>query len=286
MAICKWLKCALFCLWLVMLVLGGCAPQVREPLRVCPGKDSASEALQYLTQNPQKITPLKVNGICRLQYYDPDGKRHRENIPVIIWFNPPSQIRLQGDVAFNPKGIVVGSNEKEFWMAFKPKELGNSYYWGRWDRQDKGNVFRFDPELLLEAFGVITFDSDENWSLSNQGPFDILTREDAKGGINKKIYVDSCSYRIRKIEYPDANGRIAFLVEQKYNKDSSVPELIEVSYRNDDGTEDSLKITLKHTKSMVFTERKRHLYFGRPRPRGFKNIYEIINGEITSNNSN
>jgi len=112
------------------VILGGCAPQIQKPVRLCPGAESAIDSLSLLRLRSENTVPLKANGQCLLQYYDEDKKYKEENFPVKLWVNPPAEIYMQGDVAFDAKGVVLGSNEDEFWLSMKPK--ASTYVWGQW----------------------------------------------------------------------------------------------------------------------------------------------------------
>ena len=261
-----------------ILFFAGCTSRMQKPMRLCLGAESVSGSLSLLRLHSENVIPLKVNGRCRLQYYDDEGKKHNENFPVKFWFNPPDQIRLQGDVAFNPKGIVVGSNENEFWLSIKPKEI-SSYWWGRWTERSCFEQLLISPELLLEALGIVKINDEKNWSLSNEGAFDILTKRDEQDRIIKKIYVYSCNYTVVKTEYFDKNAEIIAVTElDKYkemSKNFLVPSVIKITTRIDDSTEASFRISLKSIKPTSFTEKSRNIFFTRPEPRGFEHIYKI-----------
>ena len=51
------------------------------------------------------------------------------------------------------KAVILGSNEEEFWLALRPKEI-SSYYIGRWQdvRDFEGLVM--SPRVVLEAVGI------------------------------------------------------------------------------------------------------------------------------------
>lgn len=266
-----------------ILILTGCAPQARRPLRICPGAESAGEALSVLRIQSQNTVPLKANGKCLAQFYA-DGKRHKENFPIKLWFNPPTHIRLHGDVAFNARGIDLGSNESEFWLAMKPKEIGNGYFWGRWDDGAGFGELKISPKILLEAVGIIEVDDRENWSLSKEGVFDVLTKRGKAGSIIKKIYIYNCDRRVRKIEYFGDNEQIAVILELDEYRDIykgvSVPRVIKAVSFNSDGTEDSFRITLDSIRQQDFSEKLCKALFTRPEPKGFKHIYRIIDDQV------
>lgn len=268
---------------LPVILFAGCAARKVESLRICPGKKSIAESLFSLSSNSEGAASLKANGRCLAQIYV-DGKLHKEDFAIKLWINPPVELYLQGDVAFDPKGIVIGSNEDEFWLAMKPKEIGNSYYWGKWSEQDGFGKLKIAPSLLLEALGLSEISDEGTLSLSNEGSFDILTKYNEQGAKSKKIYVDCCDYRVRKIEYLDANGKAVIVTEpDKYKKVSEgffVPAIIKIINRAHDGTEESLKISLNSIKQQDFSAKLRKALFSRPEPRSFRHIFRIIDGKM------
>jgi hypothetical protein len=265
-----------------ILILGGCAAQIQKPVRVCPGKESIAESLSSLRLQLENAVPLKANGQCLLQYYAEDRKAKKENFPVKLWVNPPVEIYMQGDVAFDPKGIVLGSNEDEFWLAVRLKEV-SGYWWGRWSEESRPEKLMISPRLVLEALGIAAVGDIESWSLSNEGAFDVLTKQE--GGIKtQKIYINNCDYLVRRIEYFGDDGRATVVTEldkyKKISKDFSVPSVIKIINRTDSNKEDSVQITLSSVKPANFTDKQRKHLFIRPEPQGFKHIYKIVDGSI------
>lgn len=265
----------------VILVLAGCAPQMKKPRRVCPGAKSVAESLRNLQTQRQKAVSLKANGQCLVQFYA-EGKPHKERFPVKVWVNPPAQIRLHGDVAFNPRGIDLGSNEHEFWLAMKPKEI-SAYWWGRWAEAGSLSALKINPETLLDALGIAEVGDRDGWSLSNEGAFDILTKRNSDNKITKKIYIYNCDYRIAKIKYFNANGKAVVVTELEYKqgfKGFSVPDVITIVTHSEDDKEYSFRITLKSVKAYNFTRKKQDIFFTSPGPKGFEHIFRIIDGEM------
>ena len=269
--------------FVAVIILNSCAPQIRKPVPVYLVKRSTAEALSILRSRSQNVPSLKANGQCRLQYYI-DGKKHKENFPVKLWVNPPDEIYLQGDIAFDPKGLIAGSNEHEFWLAIKPKEI-NSYWWGQWAEETFTQKLMLSPKIVLDALGIVEIGSDENWSLSNVGHYDVLSKRNEQAGVIKKIYIyNSRDYPIKKIEYFDTNGQAAIVTElDKYKevlKNFPVPTSIKIINRANGKEEDSAQITLGSIKSMSFSDKQRMHLFIRPQPQGFKYIYKIVDGNI------
>jgi hypothetical protein len=228
-----------------IVVFSGCARQTKEPLQVRPGAKSAAEALSILRSRSQNAVPLRANGQCRLRYYA-EGKEHNENFPVKLWVNPPVQIYLQGDVAFDAKGIVLGSNGEEFWLSMRPKEI-SSYWWGLWSEGRCLEKLMIDPELVLEALGIAAIGSDQGWSLSSEGAFDILTRRDEVTETHK-IYLSRYDYLVSKIGYLGPEGKASVVVELgKYKQVTEgffAPDIIKIIKPAAEGGEGSVSIIL------------------------------------------
>ena len=267
-----------------IVVLAGCAPQVRQPLEVCPGKASVAEALAALQSNSQNVVPMRANGQCRLEYYVEGKKKpQRENFGIRLWVNPPVELYLQGDKALVPKAIVLGSNEQQFWLSIRPKEI-SKHWWGNWDEQDLSEGLVINPRTLLESLGIGEVETWQDWSLSNEGPYDIITKRQ-DGVVIKKIYIYSCDYRVRKIEFFDRDGQaIADAELEKYKEVSdgfSIPSLIKIKTYAQETGEALLSITLnlKSIKPATITDLRRKVLFALPKPRGFKYKYRVVNGK-------
>ncbi len=270
-------------LLLLASFVAGCPPKV-ELLPICPGKQSAAEAVRELRSRAERAGPLRANGQCRMEF-NTRNKKHPENFPVKLWVNPPAQFYLQGDVAFDARGIVVGSNSEEFWLWIRPKEI-SGYWWGRWSDGAKLERLVISPRMVLEGLGIASVDADDGqgaWSLSNRGPYDILTRRGEDGCVVKKLYVAACDYFVRKIEYFDAAGKVSAFVElSRYiqaGEDFSIPTVIKIT-NHQAGGDDSARITLNpgSVKVMTFNRKQLDYLFKRPEPSGFKQVWMYIDG--------
>jgi hypothetical protein len=268
----------------VILILAGCESRIRQPTKICPGKDSVADALAALQSQSQNVVPLRASGQCRLEYYvEGKKKKQRENFEVKLWVNPPAEIYMQGDKALVPKAIVLGSNEREFWLSIRPKEI-STHWWGYWSEQNMSEGLVINPRTLLESLGIGEVETQHDWSLSNEGPYDIVSKQE-QGTVTKKIYVYSCDYRVRKIEFFNQDGRAVAGAElDRYEEVSDgffIPSLIKVTTYAQETGESSLSITLdlNSIKPATITEPRRNLLFKQQPPRGFKNIYRIINGK-------
>jgi hypothetical protein len=267
-----------------ILILAGCESSIRQPTEICPGKDSVADALAALKSQSQNVVPLRANGQCRLEYHvEGKKKKQRENFEVKLWANPPVEIYLQGDKALVPKAIVLGSNEREFWLSITPKEI-STHWWGNWSEQDSSEGLVINPRTLLESLGIGEVETQQDWYLSNEGPYDILAKREHDVVI-KKIYVFSCDYRARRIEFFNREGQTVADAElDKYKEVSDgffIPSLIKVTTYAQDSGESSFSITLdlKSIKPATITEPRRNALFKLRQPRGIKNVYRIVNGK-------
>jgi hypothetical protein len=255
---------------------------MQKPVRVCPGKEFIVESLSLLKVQSENAVPLKADGQCLLQYYNEDKKPKKENFPVKLWVNPPVEIYMQGDVAFDPKGVILGSNKEEFWLAVRLKEVGG-YWWGRWSEKSRPEKLMISPRLVLEALGAAEVGDEEGWSLSKEGSFDVLTKRES-GVETKKVYINTCDYLVRKIEYLGEDGKAIIVMEldnyKEISKNFFVPGVVRIVNIAGGNKGDSIQITLGSVKPMEFTDKQRERLFIRPQEQGFKQVYEIIDGKI------
>ncbi|MFH1370949.1 MAG: hypothetical protein ABII09_06650 [Planctomycetota bacterium] len=261
-----------------VLILGGCAAQIQQPVRRCEGKKTAAEAIETLNSHRDKAMPIRAAGQCLLRYHL-EGKQHKENFPVKLWINPPDGIYLQGDVAFNATGLVLGSNADEFWFWLKPKEI-SSYWWGRWSQAGTWNSLVLSPTALLEAFGSVNL-HDGRSSLTRIDGLDVLVLHNEQGTVLKRVYIEPCNYVVSKIEYLDSAGRFGraeFADYQQIDDGFSVPTSINIIAFSSDGNNDSVRISLNTVKPTEISQQQQQRLFVRPQPRGFEHVYEIIDG--------
>ncbi len=269
----------------VAFVVSGCGQQVQKPLPICPGKESAAEALSVMRSHLQNASVLKANGSCVLQYYA-EGKQRAERFPVKVWVNPPQELFLQGDVAFDPQGVVLGANQDGFWLAIRLKEV-SSYWWGRWQETGQFNRLVIDPKMMLEGLGIPTLDSDksEDWSFTKQGAFDVLAKQGDRTIAGKRIHIYSCDYLVRKIEYLDMRGQAAVVAEidkyEQIRENFFVPTVVKITQRGASAAESvTITVALTSVKPADFTDKLRSYLFSRPQPKGFKHIYRVLGGKV------
>jgi hypothetical protein len=277
---------ALGAIVLGIVLLAGCAAP-REKLRICPGQPTAEAALQALAVRAEHAVPMRANGQGLLTYYVPDKKKtERHNLPLQMWFSPPSDTYIQGSVGVDATAVRLGSNDQKFWLALRPKEI-SSYYIGAWKDVQDVQGFMMSPRIVLEALGIVLepggVPNTALWSLENKGPYDILTRRNEAGHIVKRVQIYACDYVVHKIEYFNPRGKVvavAGLGDYKpVTETFSVPTRITVESTGPSGHKDSMKIDLSSLKEMKpLNEKQRQRLFVPPPEERFEHVYRYEDG--------
>jgi hypothetical protein len=270
-----------FFLGTALLIFTGCRKPLQEEITSGSAAEKGLDTLSVLNGRFNKVLPVKANGHCSLFYYL-EGKPRRESFPVQLWVNPPDELYLQGDVAFDAKGIVIGSNAQQFWLAMQPNEI-SSYWWGDWSQQSSHGTMLINPHVVLEGLGIVDVSNKKNWTFSRRDSVEVFTNRQ-NGSSVKRIFVGSSDRRIRRIEYVGIEGEAVTVAElDKYVKVAEgfyVPAEIKIIRRIAKNKSDFVSITLKIStiKSVSYTDEHRQHLFQRRQMKGFKHIYQIIDG--------
>jgi hypothetical protein len=203
----------------------------------------------------------------------------KENFSVKLWVNPPNEIYMQGDIAFDAKGIVLGSNAEEFWLWVRPKEVSR-YWWGRWSQAQGPGTLLLSPKAMLEALGIVDLTEGE-WLLSAEGDSDILSAVGEDGNLLKRILISRRGYLISRIEYFDEGLLAAYAGLEDYtqiNEDFLLPTVVTLVTLSGVEVQNSARITLRSIKETEYSERQKEVLFTRPEPKGFEHVYQIIQG--------
>ncbi|MHC4214026.1 MAG: hypothetical protein ACYSWP_11700 [Planctomycetota bacterium] len=269
---------------LFVVVLAGCGPKDIEPVRECPGAFSLEDSLGRFRARSEAAVLFKAWGYCRFIYHS-RGKLHKEPFWIKLWANPPYDFYAEGDVGFDPRGIRLGSNRDEFWLVIKPEI--SSYWWGKWSENKDIDRLVVSPRLIIEALGLVGPDErtgGEKWSLKRLGRYDVLKLSDDQGMTVKKVYVETCDYLVRKIEYFSDGKRSVLMELDKYRKVTegfSVPRKISMLRNKSNGKQESVLITLDNAKpNPGLKNRARKNMFNPPERERLKvkNEYRIIQG--------
>jgi len=269
-------------LTLFTFCMAGCGPQVKKPLKLCPGKATAEQAIAALGGQGKNLVPLTASGDCTI-VIDVDGKlQPSEGLRIQVRIEPPANMYLQGSSILG-KAVELGANDSEFWFALRPKDI-RMYMWGVW--ADAGvreclDKLWMGPQTWLEAFGIVKVvsiaDASGIWELSHEGPFDVLSRKDRSGMLTKKVYIYCCDYLARKIEYFDDKGREAAVVElDDYvavvkGGGWKVPRKINIK----NSKSERIDVELKNVEKGQFDDKRRQLWFHKPPTEGFDHVGKI-----------
>ncbi|MHC5060301.1 MAG: hypothetical protein ACYTFK_04355 [Planctomycetota bacterium] len=258
------------------LFFAGCAaPRVDEylPPAVCPDKKTVGQALEILQRRKEDVMPVRAGGNMTVQWPEGENKTHRENLVVDLRFYPPGRIYFRGNNVLG-EAVRLGADNDQFWMLMKPKEI-STYHWGkRRDIERCAGSRWMNPQNFIEALGVLSVDGD--WSLSNQGDFDILTKSSPGRGIAKKIHLNCSDYLARRIEYYDDRGQVALTLElNDYTRPAGaapVPTKINVTHHEADTV---VEVTLKNIRLFEPSPKQLSGLFTRPESKGFENVFEL-----------
>lgn len=266
----------------VVVSLSGCAPEAKEePEALKPAVVRPKEELiSVLRARVAEAGPMRGTGQCKLEY-SVEGKKKKENIPVKWWLNPPSEIYMQGDVAFDPRGIVLGANAEDFWLSLRPKEI-SSYWWGRWSDKDDPEMLLISPRVMLEALGLVTVKDASKWTLGWQGPYEVLTKRGEQGLAVKKVSVQGPEALVRKIEYFDVWGAPTVTAELNDYEEAVngffLPMNIRIVKHGSEGKDSSADIEIRSVKETQYSQKQRDYLFKAPEPEGFEHVYISVNG--------
>lgn len=266
---------------IVMVLFGvGCEPALQDSFdsdySLLKGKTDITEAVAALEAHRQNILPLRAGGNCLIEWYEDDGKKHKENPAIQLALYPPNRLYFKGDI-LGGEAIRLGTNVEEFWFRIKPEV--SSYWWGK-RTATKGcrTGSYFNPETLLEALGMVQVDT--NWVFAAQDGFDTLTLKASDATPVKRVYVDWKDYLIKKIEYFDSMGQVNAVVQMSnYTSGADgvvVPSKIGIINFGTKSGNAAIDITLRNVQ--LFTPTKAQLegqLFRKPKFDGFEKIYEL-----------
>jgi hypothetical protein len=264
----------------MVFILSSCGSKVQKPLPICPGKSNVTEALAALQGQSENMVPLFTNkGTFSIELYDDDEMRKQHFNIRILLVKPPSEIYIQASTGLIDKAMVLGSNEREFWVQVKPEI--SSYWWGLWSQQSSNAGILINPRTLLEALGMAEIDTHANWSLSNAGGFDILTKK-VQGITVKRLHIYCCDYTVRQIDYYDNAGSPTAVVKLDDYKEVTPGLVIPFSIvmnRLTENVENTLNVDIKLKSIKEATRKQQNFSITRPEPEGYDHIYQVINGQ-------
>lgn len=260
----------------VLALLAGCQPMGERIIDVpeCLGKADIADAVRVLSLQRQNVRSFKSRADCTVYFKNSEGQLKPEGVDATIRFVPPTKIYFKGD-KFGE--IRLGTNDTEFWLRIKP-DMDTYWYGSKALAAECSADLPVNPDAIAEALGVVDVTTD--WTLFHRDGYDLLDYAE-DGNKRKRLYVDACTYLIRRIEYFDRAGALiasAELSEYSTGEDHGivVPTRIYVANYDSMGLEsDSIEIKLKHIAPFTPTEKQLQKMFARPERDGYESMREL-----------
>jgi hypothetical protein len=209
----QWRMIFLFFIFLI----GGCGGQKRN----CPPLKTTKEVSAVLKGYSAGIKPLKASGNCKISYTNEKGETFAQGFPVRIWYLNNQKYCLYGDVMFDAKGMSFAVTGGEYWIY--AKQFG-VYTTGKID--ETGDDYLYGPAVFLDFLQPFSVRCKKVYTAEAEDEFDILMCRDDKICGTKKIYMDRCNRKVRKIEYLNCPGNLILAVEaDEYKKVTGVKGL-------------------------------------------------------------
>lgn len=122
---------------------------------------TAEQLVAYLNRNAQKVQGLE----CRKAFIDATQGSQSVGMDATILCQRPRDFRLVGEVVGHPE-VDMGSNSQEFWYWVKRAEPSYVYHCSYDDfRRGVRMPFPFQPEWVMEALGVATYDETKRYQV-------------------------------------------------------------------------------------------------------------------------
>lgn len=267
--------------FLLSVFLIGCQPKM-EVLNPCPGKADSASAIAGLNGRTSAIPGFKASGRCVIEYYDEDGKKRHESFPTIIRTLPPQGLYFQGNLII-PKGLILGTNSREFWLWIKLKEV-DSFWYGPIAGCSQTPALLLSPSSVLESLGYLKLvpENPGGYAMKHEAPYDVVTMLDEKGALARRVYVYSCDSTPRKIEYYGAGNKLMMTTTLQYYKPvagsaAQVPTQIDMTLVGEKGKDQKLSITLNKDTLEAFdpSAKQAAVLFGKPDASGTKHIFRL-----------
>lgn len=239
-------------LLLLLVVAGGAScPRMVEQYklptaRVLPSEATLEQVTMVVNENSSRIQSLSADG----------AKISSSEFPTLhadLAVERPQRMRLIAKAtALTGAEFDFGSNDELFWFWVKRPQPPALYFCrhDQFDYSSSRNVLPVDPDWLIEALGIVTFDPAEQ----HQGPFPVgkgnikvcTIVQGPTGQLTKVRVIDSAHGWIVAQHIYDANGqRLASATASGHRRDPQsqaiLPRHVEIQWPQ---TNFSLKIDL------------------------------------------
>ncbi|MDD5011294.1 MAG: hypothetical protein PHQ00_04150 [Phycisphaerae bacterium] len=189
----------------LVLFISGCAEQQKRSCPPMRTKEEISQVLKGYLTGPQ---PLRASGNCKISYTNDKGETFAQGFPVRIWYLNNNKYCLYGDVMFDAKGMSFAVNDGRFWVY--AKQFG-VYTTGEIDAA--GDDYLYGPAVFLDFLQPFSAGCRKVYMAEAEEEFDVLMCRDDEICGTKKILMDRCNRKVRKIEYLNCSGNLVLEVE-------------------------------------------------------------------------
>ncbi len=242
--------------WFVLLGMfglceAGCSgmmPQLVAPEpRVLPRSPTLEQVIQVVNRNSSQIQSFSTT----------DASLSGPGLPSLradVAFQRPRRFRLRASMVLTGPELDLGSNDELFWFWVKRGQPPGVYYCrhDRFATSRARQMIPVDPQMLIEALGVVEFDPAE----SHQGPFSLRgnrleirsVRQTAEGPAMKLTIIDASRGWVLQQHVYDAQGRlIVRAVASRHRRDPLSNLVMPTVVKLDSpGNQFSMRIDLGH----------------------------------------
>lgn len=229
-----------------VFIFAGCGGQQK---RSCPPMRTSAEVSAVLKGYSAGLRPLRASGNCKISYTNEKGETFAQGFPVRIWYLNNKKYCLYGDVMFDAKGMSFAVNNGEYWSY--AKQFG-VYTTGKID--ETGENYLYGPAVFLDFLQPFSAGCRKVYMAEAEEGFDILMCRDDEICGTKKIFMDRCSRKMKKIEYLNCPGNLVLVVEAdeykkvKGAKNLSFPRKLSYKYFKSGQCTDQRQIKLDNVK--------------------------------------
>ncbi|HEV3168474.1 MAG TPA: hypothetical protein VGZ22_30995 [Isosphaeraceae bacterium] len=123
---------------------------------------AADRVIAQINSNARKVESLKANPSITV-YYD----RHRYAVDGKLALERPRNFKLDIRSTVHGKEADIGSNDRQFWFWTRQNspKARKEYYVGRYEDAHSVQLAAFQPDWIIESFGLREIPADEATSM-------------------------------------------------------------------------------------------------------------------------
>mgnify|MGYP006302311733 CR=1 FL=1 len=128
----------------------------------------------------------------------------------------------------------------------------------------------------MEALGRIEIHAGAQGSLVKSPRYDIVILPAGERQFTRKIYLNTCDHRPRRIEYLSERGEMLTVEMGDYrelSEDCFIPSRLHITVHDDSQRDSSFETVLNNIKPKQFSPKKKEILFSPPDKAGYENIY-------------